>query len=323
MMKQAEKQEKQGTRLPAWRVITAIVMVTAATVLLICGSVTMTARAAFSKRIVQNVYDKINIWEAYGETATKALNIGIAHLTNTPYEPDNPVTLKKLQDWLDEKTVKDFLIKKTSEHASAIINDKEAKLTSAELAALFKPVQTHVEEIVKLFPEEADRDEAIRSEIRKAIGHDEYITSREKINAEIAKTLNRDPDTFDVLRFLSAGRGIACMIAGVLLLMGVYVAIWPKIKFAGLLCIISCVVLCIALLLVGILVQYTLKIDEDVMLFGKTVLQTWIEEGSALFIRRAFLALLGCIVPIAINIYYTYDKRHVKRIWRQPVRTEK
>lgn len=111
----------------------------------------------------------------------------------------------------------------------------------------------------------------------------------------------------------------ACLIAGVILLLGVYGASWPKINFAGILCIISCVVLCIALMIVGMLIRKVLNITDAVQFFGTKILSVWAKQASAVFTRRAFLALLGCIAPIVLSVIYTYDRKHVKSIWRKPV----
>lgn len=314
-----KKQERQEKKLPVWRSVLAIVMVIAATVLLIYGSAVLTTRAVFSKRIVNIIYKNVDIWAEYGETATKAMNIGIAQLTNTPYEPDKFVNQDQLRQLLDLNKIKAFMIDKTYGQASAVINDEEAVLDSAEIVTLFLPVKTYVEKEYGIsLPEEE-----IRSEIARAIGHDRYITSRDKINAEIAKTIGRDDATFDALRFLSPGRAIACIIVGALMLAGVYGAAWPRINFVGFLCIISCIVLCISLIIIGILVRTVFRIDASVFLFDKQILQSWINQASALFIRRAFLALLGCIAPILLGIIYTYDRKHVNRIWKRHVDAEK
>ena len=113
------------------------------------------------------------------------------------------------------------------------------------------------------------------------------------------------------------------MVVGVLLLLSVYGVAWPKINFASALCCVGCIALCIVLLLIGVLMRTVLHIDVTELLFDANILHLWISEGSALFIRRAFLALLGCIAPIVLSGIYTYDRRHVKQIWRQPVATNK
>lgn len=308
-MKDTKRQEK---RLPTWRIALAIVLVIVATALLIYGSVILTARAVFSKRIVQNVFSKVDLWGEYGETTTKALNIGISHLTNTPYQQNQYVDQNQLRQLLDLNAIKTFLIDKTYQMASAVVSDEEAVLDSSELVPLFLPVKEYVEKEYGV----SLTEDAIRSEIAKAIGNDRYISSKEKINAEIAKILDRDPAKCDVLPLLRPRRAIACVIIAVLLLLGVYAAVWPRINFAGALCVISCVVLCIVLLLLGILIRTALHIDATELLFDTKILQLWISKGSALFIRRAFLSLLGCIAPIALSIVYTYDRKHVKSIWR-------
>ena len=71
-------------------------------------------------------------------------------------------------------------------------------------------------------------------------------------------------------------------------MLGVYAVAWPRINFAGTLCVIGCIILCVVLLLIGILIRTALNIDVTELLFDTKILHLWISEGSALFIRRAF-----------------------------------
>ena len=293
-MKYTKRQEK---RLPAWRIAMAIILATVATTLLIYGSVILTARAAFSKRIVTKVYNQVDLWKEYGDTTTKVMNIGIAHLTKVPYQPEAFVKKDQLRQILDLKAIKTFVVDKSYQLASAVINNEEAALDSAEIATLFSPVKTYVEKEYGVSLSE----EAIRSEIAIAIGSDRYATSKEMINAEIAKALGQNSAKSDVLSMFRPGRAVVCVIIGVLLLLGVYAVTWPRITFAGTLCVIVCIILCIVLLLIGILIRTALHIDATDLLFDTKILHLWISEGSALFIRRAFLALLGCIAPIVLS----------------------
>lgn len=315
-MKYTKRQEK---RLPAWRIALAIMLVIVATTLLIYGSVILTARAAFSKRIVTKVYNQVDLWKEYGDTTTKVINIGIAHLTKVPYQPEAFVKKDQLRQILDLKAIKTFVVDKSYQLASAVISDEEAVLDSLELISLFLPIKTYVEKEYGVSLSE----EAIRSEIAIAIGSDRYISSKETINSEIAKTLDQDPVKFDVIHLLRPGRAIVCVVIAVMLLLGVYAAVWPRINFAGILCVISCIVLCITLLIIGMIIRTEFYIDATNLLFDTRILHLWINLGSALFIRRALLTWLGCIVPIVLSILYTHDRRHVKRIWRQSITTDK
>lgn len=315
-MKYTKRQEK---RLPAWRIALAIMLVIVATTLLIYGSVILTARAAFSKRIVTKVYNQVDLWKEYGDTTTKVINIGIAHLTKVPYQPEAFVKKDQLRQILDLKAIKTFVVDKSYQLVSAVISDEEAVLDSLELVSLFLPVKTYVEKEYGVSLSE----EAIRSEIAIAIGSDRYTTSKEMINAEITKALDRNPAKSDVLSLFCPGRAVVCVIIGVLLLLGVYAVAWPRINFAGALCVIGCIILCVVLLLIGILIRTALDIDVTELLFDTKILNVWINQGSTMFIRRAFLSLLGCIVPIVLSILYTLDRRHVKRIWRQSAATDK
>ena len=56
-----------------------------ATGMLVFASVTLTAKRAVSKAMIQKVYSQADLYEEYGDAVTDILNVGIMHLTDSAY----------------------------------------------------------------------------------------------------------------------------------------------------------------------------------------------------------------------------------------------
>ena len=285
--------EKQ---LPLWRAALGFLLALAAAAFLLNGSVSATAKDTLSKRMINRVISDSNLWEGFEEDAVKAINIGIAHLTNTPYQENSYITKAELAQVLDKAQIKSVLVNKIYEFSSAVTSDRTASLEASEIVPLIEPVKTYVEQKYGIeLPE--DR---VLSEIENAIDASRY-------------------DSPEGIHILHPARAVVCIVVGIILMMGVYGITWPKVNYAGVLCLAVCILLCIALAVSGKVIlraSSIAEIDELQRLFGSDLLSLWLNKSSAMFIRRAFLSLLGCLVPIILSIIYTIDRKHVRRIWK-------
>lgn len=284
-------------KLPIWRVLLAIVMATAATVLLIYGSVILTAKASISKTMIKRMVNSIDLEKEYGAMATEAVNTGIKRLAGSAYTENMKLTEDELFRHLDMKAIESFIIDKTSEFSSAVTSNHTAKLDSRELVGLFDGVQEYVRQETGM---EAS-DEQIQTEIERAIGLD-------------PEKGQHTYETIPEAHIIHTGRGVVFVVLGALLLLGTYLALWPRFNLGSLLCIISCIILCLALVTIGTAVQKVYDMSEVTAVFGESVILLWTEKTAELFVRRGLFALLGVVLPLGVSLVYYIDYNHVIKL---------
>lgn len=292
--------KEKTERLPLWRVLLGVIMTVVATALLIYGSTMLTAKAAISERVIRATINEIDFMKEYGEDATKAVNVGIWHLTGSAYTDDLKLTQEQLQKCLNIQKIKEFMIQKTTEFAAVVTDDDAVpKLRSTELVPFFGSVQEHIEKVSGVHVTEDE----IKAEIEKAIDASEYYVSRE----ELSENGIRIPRIY-------SGRATACIIIGALLLAGVYIVLWPKFAFGSLLCVVSIALLCITLGSIGAIIYKFFDVSTVTDYIGDGLLSIWLGNVADLFRRRAILSLLGAVIPAGVAVAYWWDATHVRRL---------
>ena len=292
--------KEKTERLPLWRVLLGVILTVVATVLLIYGATMLTAKAAISERLVRETINEIDLMKEFGEDATKAINVGVWHLTGSAYTDELKLTPEQLQKRLNMPEIKEFIVRKITEFAT-IVTDEDAvpKLESKELVPFFGPIQEHMEKVSGAHVTE----DQIRAEVEKAIDATEYHISREELDKEGIRIPRIYP-----------GRATVCVIIGALLLASVYFAVWPKFAFGSLLCVCSVVLLCITLGSIGTIVSRFFDVSVVTDFMGDKLLSTWLGNVAALFRHRAILSLLGAVIPAGVAVAYYWDAAHVRRL---------
>ena len=276
--------------MPLWRSLAAIVLTVAGTALLIYGSVMLTAKAAISNRMIREVVAEMDLMKEYGEDTAKAINVGIMHLTDSAFTERLYLSPKQLPQYLDEGQIKSFLIDKVSAFSSALTSGSQAGLEARELVAFFDRVRDHVRQETGIEITEA----AAEAEVEQAIGAAAWSLEGHQI--------------------IHSGRAVACIVLGALLLIGVYLAAWPKFLLSSLLCAMGCVLLCLTLRVTGGSLQRVFDMTELISTFGSGAFSLWIGKVSALFIQRSHVALIGLFVPIVVTVAYIIDSNHIARL---------
>ena len=201
--------KNRNVHLPLWRVLLGIILAVVATGLLIYGSVTLTAKAAISKQMIEETVNGIDLMEEYGEDATKAINVGIMHLTNSAYTDHLYLDRSELRSYLDDQEIKRFIIQKVSEFSAVITSDTAAMLTAEEISPFLEKVRLHAEQETGL----QITNEQVEAEIRKAIDGDQM---------------------FSEYQLIYPGRALLCIVLGAFLLLGCAVMfLTDTLKFDG------------------------------------------------------------------------------------------
>ena len=284
------KKKLEEQKLPVWRYAAAILLTIAAALFLVYGSIMITAKDAISGGMIRKVVNQVDLNDEYGEDATKAINIGIVHLTGSQ---EAHLSREELLRYLDIPSIKLFLIDKLTEMSKALTSDYCASIEVSEIAPYFDRIKEYAEQKTGTVVSSAQ----VELELAKAFGAERY-------------------ETIEEAHILYPGRAVACIIVGVILLVLVYALAWPKIPFGSAMCVIGCILICTALIVSGLLVQKVAGIDEIALVLGSGFFRVWLKKVSGLFIRRAFLSLLGCVIPVGLSIFYIHDRRHVKKIWK-------
>ncbi len=301
---------ERNDSLPLWRVLLGILLAVAATVLLIRGSMIIATKDAFSKKVIRETTSKIDLFDMFGKDAVNAINVGIMHLSDSAYTKDLYITEEELKDYVDEKEVRTFVAEKASEFILAMLTDETFSLKAEEISPLLEKLQKHIEAETEM----RISDSEFRAEIADAFGMDrsgEYSVSRDDFK-EALETEILDTDV--ELPTLHPGRGVLFVVLGALLLLGVYIALWPRFVASSILCIVSCLALFLCLYVIGAFFNKLIDISEVREAFALDVFSTWINSVSAMFTRRAWLSLIGMIVPVGVMTAYAIDAGHVAKL---------
>lgn len=281
--------KNRNVHLPLWRVLLGIILAVVATGLLIYGSVTLTAKAAISKQMIEETVNGIDLMEEYGEDATKAINVGIMHLTNSAYTDHLYLDRSELRSYLDDQEIKRFIIQKVSEFSAVITSDTAAMLTAEEISPFLEKVRLHAEQETGL----QITNEQAEAEIRKAIDGDQM---------------------FSEYQLIYPGRALLCIVLGAFLLLSLYLILWPKFGLSSILCAGSVVLICIVLFATGSVITNYYDVSEVVNTFGSGAFSFWVEKIADLFKRRGLLSLLGVVFPLGVMVAYCADAAHVARL---------
>lgn len=286
-----KNKDKSDKKLPIWRMLLAIIIAAVATALIVYGSISLVAKDAISKKMIQRVVSKINLLDTYGEDTVKAINVGIMHQTHSAYTDNLYLLQEQLPDYLNETQIKQYLIQKIAEFSASIISDQKAVFDPRDTAIFFDGVLEHVNTETGIALSQDD----LKEEIMTAFGGNVY-SSTEKMH------------------IIYPGRAVFCVILGAFMLLGVYFVIWPKFVMASILGAISIIVLFIVLLVFGRILGKVFDLSYVTSVFGTNAFHVWIGNVSKLFTRRAFLALLGLIIPVGVTVAYYIDYIHILNI---------
>lgn len=270
-----------------------------ATGMLVYASVTLTAKRAVSKDIIQKVYSQADLYEEYGDAVTDILNVGIMHLTDSAYTEHLYLEKDQLPQYFNKGEVRDFIVKKLSETARVLYTDEQEKvvLESKEITPFLSPIAEHIE---------------------KETG--KKVTERE-ITAEISKALGGDVHTtIPGLQVIYPGRSTALLIIGIVLFVAAFLvnalnhSNWNDMARGCIFAMAGIAIIALVLFVIGRVAGSFADIDTFTEMIGKGYANIWIKEVGKLFTRRSLLTLLSILVPLALLIVFIVDKKHVNRI---------
>ena len=267
--------------------------------MIVFALVTLIAKRAVSKPMIQKVYSQADLYEEYGDAVTDILNVGIMHLTDSAYTDHLYLTKDQLPQFFNKQEVRDFIVDKLSETARVLYTDEQEKvvLEAREITPFLNPVVDHIEK------ETGKRvtEQEVTAEVSKAIGGD------------IQTTL---PD----LRILYPGRSTVILIAGIVLFAAAFLvnalnhSHWNDMVRGCIFAMIGIVIISGILFVISRIAGSIADINAFTDMIGEGYAAIWIREVQKLFTRRSLLALLTILIPLALLIIFIADKKHVNRI---------